>query len=303
MSTFASRKIGAALITLLLALSAAFLLGHASGDPVANILGPTAQREQIDAMRADLGLDKPLASQYVSYMGDTLRGDLGDSLQYYKPNVELIGSRLPRSLELLAAAMLLAVLVGVPLGVLAAVREGTWWDRAASTVALLGQSVPVFWLGMMLILIFAVQLGLLPSGQAGGLDHLVLPAFTLSLLPLAHIARLTRAAMSEVLHEPYVDAARARGLGRWRVIGVHALRNAALPVMTVTALQTGALLSGAVAVEFVYAWPGLGTLALDAVQFRDFTLAQSVVIVGAVAFVVLNLLVDLLYVAVDPRLR
>lgn len=303
MTAFASRKIGAALVTLLLALSAAFLLGHASGDPVANILGPTAQREQIDAMRADLGLDKPLASQYVSYMGDTLRGDLGDSLQYYKPNTELIGSRLPRSLELLAAAMLLAILVGVPLGVLAAVREGTWWDRAASTVALLGQSVPVFWLGMMLILIFAVQLGLLPSGQAGGLDHLVLPAFTLSLLPLAHIARLTRAAMAEVLHEPYVDAARARGLGRWRVIGVHALRNASLPVMTVTALQTGALLSGAVAVEFVYAWPGLGTLALDAVQFRDFTLAQSVVIVGAVAFVVLNLLVDLLYVAVDPRLR
>jgi peptide/nickel transport system permease protein len=300
---FGARKLGAALVTLLLALTAAFALGHLSGDPVYNILGPLAEREQIDAMRTDLGLDKPITEQYVVYLGDTVRGELGDSLQYFRSNAELISSRLPQSIQLLAAAMFLAILIGVPLGTLAAVKEGTWWDRAASTVALLGQSVPVFWLGLMLILIFAVQLRLLPSGQSGGLDHLILPAITLSLLPLAHIARLTRASMAEALAEPYIDAARARGLSSRRIVGLHALRNAALPVLTVTALQTGVLLSGAVAVEYVYSWPGLGTLALEAVQFRDYTLAQAVVIVGAVAFVALNLLVDLLYVVVDPRLR
>lgn len=303
MALFGARKLGAALVTLLLALTAAFALGHLSGDPVYNILGPLAEREQITQMQQELGLDKPLVEQYTTYLGDTVRGELGDSLQYFRSNSELIRSRLPQSLQLLGVAMILAILIGVPLGTLAAVKEGTWWDRAASTVALLGQSVPVFWLGLMLILIFAVRLRLLPSGQSGGLDHLVLPAITLSLLPLAHIARLTRASMAEVLAEPYIDAARARGLSARRVVGWHALRNAALPVLTVTALQTGVLLSGAVAVEYVYSWPGLGTLALEAVQFRDFTLAQAVVIVGAVTFVLLNLLVDLLYVVVDPRLR
>lgn len=303
MAAFGARKLGAALVTLLLALTIAFALGHLSGDPVYNILGPLAQREQITEMRHELGLDKPFVEQYAAYLGDTVRGDLGDSLQFFRSNAELIGSRLPQSIELLAVALALAILIGVPLGMLAAVKEGTWWDRAASTVALLGQSVPVFWLGLMLILIFAVRLNLLPSGQSGGLDHLVLPAITLSLLPLAYIARLTRASMAEVLAEPYIDAARARGLSSRRIVGLHALRNAVLPVLTVTAMQAGALLSGAVAVEYVYSWPGLGTLALGAVQFRDFPLVQAVVVVGAIAFVVINLLVDLLYVVIDPRMR
>ncbi len=281
----------------------AFLLGRASGDPVANILGPFAQRDQITQMRHTLGLDQPLIEQYWHYMTRTLSGNLGDSLQFYRSNTSLIDNRLPYSIQLLVSAIVIALAIGLPLGILAAQREGSWWDRGASAVALLGQSVPVFWLALMAVLVFAVKFGWLPAGQAGGPKHLVLPAVTLALYPLTYITRLTRATMAEVLSEPYIDSAYARGLSTGRVIWVHALRNALLPVMTVTALQTGTLLSGAVVVEYVYSWPGLGSLALQAIQFRDFPLVQAVVVVGAVAFVGINLVVDLLYPVVDPRLR
>ena len=303
MVTFIGRRLLAAVVTLLVALTLAFALGRLSGNPVYNILGPFAQHSQVVAMTHQLGLDKPLLSQYGTYMSDTLRGHLGDSLQYYEPNLTLIKSRLPDSLELLAAGMVLAVIGGVALGVLAAVHEGTAWDRIASTIALLGQSVPVFWLGLMLVLIFAVQLRWFPAGQTGGISHLVLPAITLSLFPLAQIARLTRASMAEVLHEPYIDAARARGLTRARVVGRHALKNAAIPVVTLTGIQAGTLLSGAVAVEFVFAWPGIGTAAINAVQFHDYTLIQALVILGAVAFIVVNFIVDIVCAVVDPRVR
>ncbi len=303
MIRFIAGKLGAVLVTLFLALSGAFLLGRLSGDPVANILGPFATPDQVEALRATLGLDRPLAAQYADYLGSTLVGDLGESLQFYQSNLGMILDRLPYTLQLLGAGMLLAVLIGVPLGILAATREGGMWDRAASALAVLGQSVPVFWLGMMLVAVFAVQLGLLPAGQAGGLGNLVLPAVTMAMYPMAHIARLTRSTMAEVLREPYIASVRARGLAGWRVIFVHALRNASPPVLTVAALQTGMLLSGAVAVEYVYSWPGLGSLALQAIQFRDFPLVQAIVVVGAISFVLINLIADLLYAVVDPRLR
>ncbi|WP_344454020.1 ABC transporter permease [Actinocorallia aurantiaca] len=303
MIRFIAGKLGAVLVTLFLALSGAFLLGRLSGDPVANILGPFATPDQVDALRATLGLDRPLAAQYADYLGSTLVGDLGESLQFYQSNLGMILDRMPYTLQLLGAGMLLAVLLGVPLGILAATREGGLWDRAASALAVLGQSVPVFWLGMMLVAVFAVQLGLLPAGQAGGLSNLVLPAVTMAMYPMAHIARLTRSTMAEVLREPYIASVRARGLAGWRVIFVHALRNASPPVLTVAALQTGMLLSGAVAVEYVYSWPGLGSLALQAIQFRDFPLVQAIVVVGAISFVLINLIADLLYAVVDPRLR
>jgi peptide/nickel transport system permease protein len=296
-------KVAAALVTLLLALTIAFILGRMSGDPVYNILGPFAPPEQVAQMRATLGLDQPLWTQYVTYLADVLTGDLGQSLRYTQPNTTVIFSALPYSIELALAAVALALLVGVPLGVLGAVKQDTAWDRLASSVALLGQSVPLFWLGLVLILVFSVRLGVLPAGQAGTPAHLVLPAVTLSALPMAQIARLTRAAMIEVLHEPYIDAARARGLSRARLVFVHALRNAALPVLTITGLQTGILLAGAVTVEYVFGWPGIGTLAVQAVQFRDFTLVQSLVILGAITFVAVNLLIDLLYSVIDPRIR
>jgi peptide/nickel transport system permease protein len=300
---FLARKVGGALVTFVLALTFAFLLSRLSGDPTVNILGPFAQPEQFDELRARLGLDEPLPVQFLDYLTSALTADFGASLQYGQENTSLILERLPNTLILIAVAMTLAIAIGVPLGVLAAVKEGSAWDWLASTTALVGQSVPVFWLGLMLILIFAVNLGLLPAGQDGGPDHVVLPAVTLALFPLAQIARLTRATMAEVLREPYIDAARARGLAARRIIGLHALRNASLPVVTITALQAGMLLSGAVAVEYIYNYPGFGLLAIQGVEFRDFTLVQAVVVFGVLAFVLLNLLVDVLYAVIDPRIR
>jgi peptide/nickel transport system permease protein len=303
MAAFLARRVVGALVTLLIALTLAFFLGRMSGDPVYNILGPFAQRSQIVAMKHELGLDRPVVDQYLTYIGNVFRGHLGDSLEYSESNVTLIRSRLPDSAELLALGMLLAIIGGLSLGIVAAVHEDTAWDRIASGVALLGQSVPVFWLGLMLVLVFGVELKWLPAGQAGGFTHLILPAFTLSLFPLAQIARLTRSSMAEALHEPYVDAARARGLSRARIVGIHALRNAAIPVVTITGIQAGTLLSGAVAVEYVFAWPGVGSAAVNAVQFHDFTLIQALVILGAVTFVVINLVVDVLCAVIDPRVR
>ncbi|SCF16021.1 peptide/nickel transport system permease protein [Micromonospora haikouensis] len=301
------RRVGSRLASLfaslLIALSLAFLLGRLSGDPTATILGPLAPPEQREALRHELGLDLPLVVQYFDYLRGILTGDLGQSLQFYQSNTSMIADRLPYTLQLVAAGMGLAVCVGVPLGVLAATREGTWWDRAASTVALLGQSVPVFWFGMMLVVLFAVKLGWLPAGQSGTPKHLILPALTMSVYPMAHIARLTRASMSEALAEPYIDSARARGLGNRRVVWRHAFANAMMPILTIVVLQTGILLSGAVAVEYVYSWPGLGQLALQAIQFRDFPLVQAIVVFGALVFVLLNLVVDVLHSIVDPRVR
>lgn len=296
-------RVAAILVTLLIAISIAFALGRLSGDPTSTILGPMATPEQRDALRMELGLDQPLITQYFDYLGGIVTGDLGSSLQFYQPNLTMIFDRVPFTLQLVGAGMLVAVLVGVPLGVLAATREGSWWDRSASALALLGQSIPVFWLGMMLVLLFAVQWGLLPAGQSGSLKHLILPAFTMSLYPMAHVARLTRATMSDVLREPYIDAARARGLSTRSVIWKHGFKNASLPVLTIVVLQAGTLLSGAVAVEYVYAWPGLGQLALQAIQFRDFPLVQAIVVFGAISFVLLNQLVDLLHAVIDPRVR
>jgi peptide/nickel transport system permease protein len=301
------RRIGARAATLmaslLIALTMAFALGRLSGDPTATILGPMALPEQRDALRHQLGLDQPLLVQYFDYLRGVFTGDLGDSLQFYQANTTMILDRLPFTLQLVAAGMSLAVLIGIPLGVLAATREGTWWDRGASTVALLGQSVPVFWLGMMLVVLFAVKLGWLPAGQSGSLKHLILPAATMALYPMAHIARLTRASMSDALQEPFIDSARARGISTTRVVWRHGFKNAMMPILTIIVLQTGVLMSGAVAIEYVYSWPGLGLLALQSIQFRDFPLVQAIVVFGAVVFVILNLLVDLLHSVVDPRVR
>lgn len=307
MRTLHLRRTALRLLVLLastfIALTTAFALGRLSGDPTVNILGPTAPPEQREALRHELGLDRPPLTQYLDYFRSVFTGDFGDSLQFYQSNTTLILERLPYTLQLVAAGMAVAVLIGVPLGVLAATREGTWWDRAASTLALLGQSVPVFWLGMMLVALFAVKLGWLPAGQSGTPRHLILPAVTMSLYPMAHIARLTRASMSEALAEPFIDSARARGLSTAGVVWRHAFKNALMPVLTIVILQTGILMSGAVAIEYVYSWPGLGQLALQAVQFRDYPLVQAIVVFGALTFVVLNLLVDVIHSIVDPRVR
>ena len=303
MARFVLTKFAGAILTLLFALTIAFLLAHASGNPVYNMLGPTAPRSQIIALQRQLGLNHSFIYQYGAYLNSLLHFHLGSSLEFLQSNWSLIWSRLPNSIELLGCAMFLAVIIGVPLGIVAAIKRGTIWDRIASTLALLGQSVPIFWLGIMFILIFSVKLNWLPAGQKGGFTSYILPSVGLSLLPLAQIARLMRATMSEVLGEPYMDAAKARGLSWSRTILNHALRNASLPVITIISLQMGTLLSGAIAVEYVFGWPGIGTLAINAIQFHDYALIQAIVIVGVLSFVLLNLLVDILYGIIDPRIR
>ncbi len=300
---FIALKLGGALLTLFLAVSLAFFISRLSGDPTTQILGGLATQDQIAAKQAELGLDRPLLSQYWTFITDLLQFDLGRSLRFNRGNWEVIQSRIMASFLLAGSAMVLGVVFGVPLGMYAAAREGKRGDRIASAIAVLGQSMPVFWLGMVLVLVFSVRLGWFPAGQSGTWKHLVLPAVSLSTIPMARVTRLTRSSMSEVLEEPYIAAARARGLGGRAVMFGHALKNSALPVITLIGLQAGTLLSGAVTVEAVFAWPGLGSLATQAVQFRDAPLVQALVIVGAVAFVAINLVIDLLYGLIDPRIR
>lgn len=300
---FMAPKLVGAVITLLIAMSLAFFLARTAGDPARNILGEFATEEQVLEKQIELGLDKPLPVQFANYLGQLATFDLGSSLRYSRPNLELILGRFPATIQLTVAGMLIATLIGLPLGIVAALKEGKIWDRISVFVALFGQSIPLFWLGLMFILLFAVAWGWLPAGQSGTWQHLVLPAVTLSVLPMARIARLTRSSLSEVLEETYITSARARGLKERTVVITHAIRNAALPVVTIMGLQAGTLLSGAVTVEFVFAWPGLGTLATQAVQFRDFSLVQAIVIVGAITFVLINLTVDLVYGIIDPRIR
>lgn len=291
------------LATLLLAITIAFFVARGTGSPAEQILGDSATKQQIADLEHHLGLDRPLLVQYFDYLGHLFTADLGNSLRYHSSNLDLIASRMPASLTLALFAMMIAIAVGIPLGILAARNEGGLIDRLASGGALLGQSMPLFWLGLMLILIFSVELGWLPAGQFNSPSAVILPAITLSTLPMAQIARLTRSSMGEVLGEGFISAAEARGIARWRITLIHAFRSASLPVVTIVGLQAGMLLSGAVTVEYVFGWPGLGTLALQSVQARDFTLVQGIVVVGAVIFVVINLAVDLLYGLVDPRIR
>jgi peptide/nickel transport system permease protein len=296
-------RLALGLVTLIIAVSGAFVLVHGNGSPANEILGSSATADRVAALNHQLGLDRPLAVQYGDFLGQLVRGDLGQSLRYGQSNSSLILERLPATAELAGMALLIALVVGVPLGCIAAMREGKLADRLVSVVSLVGVSMPIFWLGLMAILFFAVHLGWFPAGQRDGLASVVLPGVTLSTLPLAQVARLTRSSMSETFRQQFVIASRARGLSTWSVVVNHALRNSAIPVLTIFGLQTGLLLSGAVTVEYVFAWPGLGTLATDAVQGRDFTLVQAVVVVGVAVFVITNLVVDVLYGIIDPRIR
>jgi peptide/nickel transport system permease protein len=300
---FVLRKIGVALITMWIAVTVAFILSQGIGDPALQVAGDLASPEQVELVRAQLGLDVPLWQQYLNFIGSIITGDFGQSIRYNTDNVALVMSRLPNTAELAITAIVIAAIFGVLLGVIAAVREGSAIDRIVSAVSLVGQSVPLFWLGLMLTAVFAVNLGWLPAGRNSTPAAIILPAVTLATLPMAMIARLTRASLTGALRSDYVMAARARGLPMWSIVFRHALKNAALPVITVVGLQLGLLLSGAVTVEVVFSWPGIGTLMTQAVGGADFTLIRTLVIFAALIFVVVNLLVELLYVVADPRLR
>jgi ABC-type dipeptide/oligopeptide/nickel transport system permease component len=278
----------------------------APGDPVLALLGEAAQgidRASLEELRRAYGLDRPVVVQYLDYVGSVLRGDLGASVRSGRPVVQEILTRLPATLLLAGAGMAIAIAIGLSLGVLAALRRGTWVDYAAVVVALLGVSIPVFWSGLLLMMLFALTLEWLPASGIGGWRHLVMPAGAIGFASSAFIARITRSSMVETLRQDYVRTARAKGLPPRRVDLRHALRNAMLPVVTVVGLQFGSLLGGAVLTETVFAWPGIGRMLVDAIRARDLPLVQGTVLFVATGFILVNLLVDLSYAALNPRIR
>jgi peptide/nickel transport system permease protein len=294
--------LGGALVVVLGVATLVFLLLHlAPGDPVEAMLGETASGADRAALRAQLGLDAPLPLQYARYLHGLVRLDLGNSLHTRAPVAETIGARLPYTALLAGAALVLALLLALPLGLYSALRAGSRVETLTSVAAVLGMSLPSFVLGPLLMMVFAVWLGWLPVSAAGTPAGLVLPACTLGLVLSALLTRMVRAAVREVLAEEYIRSARARGLPELRVLWRHALRNAALPVLTVVGMQLGALLGGAVITEIVFGWPGLGQLTIEAIQRRDYPLVQGCVLVVATSYVAINRLTDLLYTVCDPR--
>jgi peptide/nickel transport system permease protein len=308
-----------------------FMVRAIPGDPAQILLGQLATQEQIQALREQMGLDKPVIVQYGLFLKDAARGDLGTSIVTGRPVTTELLVRFPATLELTAFAMFIAVLVGVPVGVISAVRQYSFLDKFTSVLALTGISMPIFWLAMILIVIFTVNLGLLPfpgrlsSGVAitsitglvlvdslltlnfagfwDGLLHLIMPALALGTIPMAIVMRMTRSSMLEVMGEDYVRTARAKGVVPWRVVFKHALRNAMLPTVTVIGLQIGLLMSGAIVTETIFSWPGVGQIAYESVSRRDYAMIQGVVLYGAALFVLVNLFVDILYAVLDPRVR
>ncbi len=275
------------------------------GDPVRAMLGDSASPSDVAEMRGRLGLDRPLYIQYASFMKGAATGNLGTSLRTNQPVVALILDRLPATVELAIAAMLASLMTALPLGIIAAVKRGTAIDHVATTVALVGMSVPNFWLGPLLAIVFSVSLGWLPVSGRGTFANLILPAITLGAPLAAVLARMTRASLIEELGEPYVLAARARGVSRARARAVlkHALRNSLIPIVTVLGLQFGSVLTGAVITETIFAWPGIGRLLVQSISARDYPTVQGCILLIAITYVSMNVIVDVVYGFLDPRIR
>ena len=273
------------------------------GDPVRTMLGESATEESVIELRGRLGLNRPLYLQYGIYLKDLARGNLGTSLRTNEPVASAIAARMPATFELAAASMLVAIVIAIPLGIVAAAGAGTFVDHVATTLALVGISMPNVWLGPLLAIVFAVELGWLPVSGRGTLAQLVLPALTLGAPLAAVLARMTRASVIEELRELYVTAARARGVSRARAVVRHAFRNSLIPIVTVLGLQVGSVLTGAVITETIFAWPGVGRLLIQSIGFRDYPLVQGCILLIAVTYVSVNLLTDLAYGLLDPRIR
>jgi len=281
-----------------------FLLLHfIPGDPVDLMLGDSALGTDRETLRDQLGLNDPLIVQYLRYFGDLLQGDWGTSLFSKKPVFEEIMERVPATMELMLGAMVVTILVAMPLGLIAAVNKGTWIDQGAMIFSLLGVSIPNFWLGPMLILLFSIHFDLLPVNERGGLEHLILPALTLGTSLASILARITRSSVVETLQAEYIRTARSKGISELRILFRHALRNALIPIVTVIGLQVGVLLSGAIITEAIFDWPGLGNLLISAINSRNYPLVQGCVLFIAGSYVMVNLVIDLLYAYLDPRIR
>ncbi len=280
------------------------------GDPAAVMLGPQATNEAVEALRIKLGLRDPLLVQYGRFLMQLLRGDLGTSIAYNQPVLDLILDTFPNTVLLAASSLLIATIVALPIGILSAVKQYSIFDYLSMTFALVGVSMPVYWLGLMLVLLFSIKLQLLPSIGMGSLSnglgdilsHLILPSIALATIPMANFARITRSSMLEVVRQDYIRTARAKGLSEWKVIIKHSLKNAMVPLLTVMGMQISMMLSGAVLTETIFAWPGMGRLVVDAIEKRDFIMVQGSVMFLAFIFVFVNLCVDVLYVLVNPRI-
>jgi peptide/nickel transport system permease protein len=303
MKRFVLRRVAYAAISLVVLSATIFVFVRVTGDPAVLLVEPGASDADLKAIRQQLGLDRSLWVQYASFVRDLGRGDLGQSFYYRTAVLELYLSRLPNSLLLATAAMAFSLLVGIPSGILAAVRVNRWWDSAGKIFALLGLSMPSFWIGLLMILFFSVYLGWLPSSGSGTPWHLVMPAIALGWYFAAAHMRLTRSSMLEVLGSEYVKLARLKGLPEALVIAKHAFKNALIPVLTLAGINLVIMVNVAVVVETVFAWPGVGRLLYEGIAFRDFPVVQACVLVGGAMIVAVNLVVDVLYAVIDPRIR
>jgi peptide/nickel transport system permease protein len=302
LAAFLVQRLIRGILVLLGVVLVAFTLVHLTGDPAAAILGPDASRVDLERVRREMGFDDPIPVQFVRYVGQVLQGDFGRSFLYRQPALPLILERLPATLWLALAAMAINLLIALPLGILSAVRRGSWIDWLGTALVFAGQSMPVFWMGIMMILVFSLSFRLLPASGYGP-EHLIMPAIVLGVHGAAYQTRLLRSAMVEVLHQDYLRTARAKGLLERMIIIRHALRNALLPVVTAGGVQFAVLMGGSVIVETVFAWPGLGSLAVQAINNRDVNLVVCATFVFAVFILAVTLLVDLSYGLIDPRVR
>jgi ABC-type dipeptide/oligopeptide/nickel transport system permease component len=303
MKRFLMYRIGQSLITILLVMFVVFMAARVAGDPVTLLVDFDATQEDIDKLRGELGFDDPLPIQFVDFVSDAIRGDFGISFRTSRPAMGEVLERVPASLQLAALSLLFALVISIPLGVLAAITRGSSLDMLARFLALVGQAAPNFWIGLLMIFFFSVRLGWLPTGGRGGFDHMILPSITLGTAGAASLARLTRSAMLDVLNSDYVTMARAKGLPRRTVIFKHALRNAMIPVITILGLRIGTLISGSVIVETIFAWPGVGRLIISSINVSDFPVVQAAILLTASAVVFANLLTDIAYMFIDPRIR
>jgi peptide/nickel transport system permease protein len=280
-----------------------FFILYLTGDPALVLLPPEASADDIRRFREAMGFDDPFIVQYGRFLSGALRGNFGQSIRHGEPAFDLVIERMPATFELAGAGLLIALCLAIPAGIISAVRRNTAADYVSTVVALLGQSMPTFWLGIMLILVFSVQFNLLPSSGRGGIEHLILPAITLGLFTTARITRLTRSGMLEVLNQDYIRTARAKGVSNPPIVWKHALKNAAIPIVTIVGIELGTLLGGSVITETIFAWPGVGRLSVQAIYNRDYPVVQAAVFLLATTFVLVNLLVDVVYTYLDPRIR
>jgi peptide/nickel transport system permease protein len=301
--SFLATRLARALVAVWLVSTVVFVVMRLSGDPVPLLLPPDAPRSEYARVARELGIDRPLPVQYAVFLGNALRGDFGRSIHFRQPAADVVIGYLPATAELGLTAFAVALVIAIPIGVVSAVRRNSLVDQITMAVALVGQSAPTFFVGIFLILVLSLKAGWLPTSGRGDWSNLVLPALTLGAFAMASIARLTRSALLEVLRADYVRTARAKGLRERAVVIKHALRNAAIPIVTITALQFGTLLGGAVVTETVFAWPGIGRLAIQSIYNRDYPVVQCVVFLSALLFIVINLTVELVYGVLDPRIR